>query len=244
MVVGILTAIGLVFHGITTVIGKAWDITKDILDWFFRILPGPIKFFFFLYMALFLVSIIMPTFLGASFSCDSVGTPYKINFVKLKAMEQYVDHLASLCGFEEETEQPITEMPSFSDLIKNFFIKIWEGVTEILTPPGWWKVYNAYAVGDVNATQAEICDDWRTAIQSNQIPERDFVLREWGESVMQSDYKQVIHVGCSRDNEGEWYQTLKFFSLDIFNFEMWLLLGVIGIITPFVFKWYNWVHKR
>jgi hypothetical protein len=225
-------------------VGKTWDAVKDFMNWLFYILPKPLKFFFFLYMILFLISIIMPKFLGAGFSCDSFGNPYKINFLELKATEEYVDQLASICNFNAEAEKPLTELPSFIDMVKNSLIKLWKGVTSIFIPSSYWKVYGAYALGDINTTQNELCDEYRSQVLSNQSLSRDFVLRNWGETVIQADYKQIVHIGCTQDDDGEWYQTLMFFNINIFDIKIWLLLGIIGIITPFMWKWYHWTLKR
>jgi hypothetical protein len=232
------TILALIFTGITTAIGKAWDATKDFVNWFFSVLPRPLKFFFFLYVALFLVSIIMPAFLGINFTCDSYGNPYKINFIKLRAYEQYADQLASICGYDTETNIPLTELPSFIDMVKNFLIKLMKGVTQFVIPPSYWTVFN-----DINTTQAELCNEYYYQVGLAENMTRDFVLHTWGENTVQTDYRQVVHIGCSLNNDGEWYQTLKFFNIDIFNFEMWLLIGVIGAIIPFMWKWYSWVHK-
>jgi len=240
MAIGILSAIGAVIYGVGKVLGKTWEVTKDFVGWLFSVMPKPLKFFVFLYMIIFLITLLMPKFLGTGFECDTNGNVYKINFIKMYATGKYVDNLAIICGAEED-EEPLTELPTFVDMVLTF-IDWFKGIFTNI--PGFWNIYNSYAISDTNMTQAELCYAWRTAISTNQTPTKDFVLINFGERLYQRGYEQVVHVGCSRDNDGEWYQTLHLYNLDLFNFEMWLLIGLVGALVPFAFRWYRIVLKR
>lgn len=242
MAIGILTAIGAIVQGIGTILGKAWDVSKQFITWFLNVIPKPMKFFIFLYMILFLVSVIIGQFLGAGFACDSNGNVYKINFINLYSKTQYVNELSKLCAVEpQESDVVISEFPSFLSMVSSFVGWIKQ---TFLTVPAYWTLYHGYIVGNSSATNNEICNAFRSTVMTNQTTTRDFVLQEFGENLEQKGYKQVIHVGCVKDKEDEWTHTLKFFNIDIFNFEMWLLLGILAVVAPFAFKWYKWVLKK
>src|SRR3990172_2820174 len=90
----------LILSGVGNFFGKVWDISRQLVSWMFNVMPKPLRFFFFLYMVLFLASVAVPKFLGTGYSCDSMGNAYKINIVTLYATEQEINTLASVCGVE------------------------------------------------------------------------------------------------------------------------------------------------
>lgn len=238
MVVGILAAIGVVIHGIGVVLGRTWDVSKQFVSWLFGVMPRPLKFFFFLYMVLFLVTLIMPKFLGAGFACADTGEVYKINMFELWSAQKYVDDVAMSCNVDVEAATDI-KWTDVAGLLKWF-----KGY--LLTVRKTARVYYGIRTGNLTMIEEEerFCEEYRRHISSNQTTSRDFVLQQFGEPLSQKDYRQVVHIGCARDNDGEWYQTLKFFNIDLFNFEMWLMIGIMVMLVPFAFKWYHWVHKK
>lgn len=230
---GILAVIGAITHGIGTVLGKTWDVVKSFTSWLFAVLPRPLKFFFFLYMIIFVTSVIMPKFIGTQFACDSSGEVYKINFLDMYVKSKYVDAIAEECQYEEAVQEE-----------SSFFFVDW-----LLSLREWGKkTFSFYGVYQVYTKTGNVSDmvgyDICSELKGNDTINRDYVLQYFGEKPEQKDYRQVVHIGCSQDDEGEYYTSLHFFNLDIFNFEMWLMLGIIGLIIPFAFKWYSWVHKR
>ena len=95
---GILGAIGLIIHGIGTVAGTTWKVTKDLVGWLFHVMPPMMKFFFFLYFIIFLIGTIIPVFLGTGFQCTTDGETYKMDFVEVNQKIGYVEDLAEVCA--------------------------------------------------------------------------------------------------------------------------------------------------
>jgi len=243
MVAWLIPVITAVVHAIGWTITKTYEVTKDIITQFLRVLPRPLRFFIFLFFILFMISAIMPVFIGTSIACDSYGNAYKISFVKLWDAEEKFQDLKGICYiYSNSTSATLSEETHWYDIagvyrwFKNFLFTIFE-VGDII------DAIETRNFTGINETQ-QMCNSYFEVMNLNESLQRDWVLSYWGEKIESEDYKAVVHVGCSKDNDGEWYQTLMFFNVDIFNFEMWLLLGLIGIFTPMVFKWYSYVFKR
>lgn len=238
---GLLTGIAIALHAIGTTFGKVWDVIRQFLTWLLSVMPGPLKFFFFLYIILFMTSLIIPVFLGAKFDCDSQGNIYEINAFEVYFNRIYIDRAVDLCE-EAATEGKI----SVFSWVKYFF-------TDYVISTPFRAIFGIPAVLDLvpmisggNVTTEDICYEYEQFSQGNitKFDSRDFTLNMLGEKLEQRGYEQVIHVGCGQKKDGSYYQTLQFFDIDLFNFEMWLLIGLLGALSPFVFKWYRIIIKR
>jgi hypothetical protein len=233
-------AIWAIVSGVGTLLGKVWEATTKVVDWFIRVLPKPLRFFLFLYFSLYLITLIMPVILGTGFECDTQANVYKINMVDLWYAQQYVDNMAMSCNVINQ--QDVATDVKFWDVFgmlkwfKEFFV----------TVKTTSDIYGAIQSGNLSAVQEQIdfCTRYNSFVSSNETISKDFALQEFGEKLEQKDYKQVVHIGCAKTKDNKTYLTLKFFDIDIFNFELWLLLGLMGIMVPFAFKWYNFVFKR
>jgi len=237
----LFAALGAILVGIGTVFGKIWDIFKVIIDWFIRLMPGPLKFFFFLYFLLFLASLFMPVLLGINFDCDSKGNVYKINAIENFYSNVYVDRAVDLCKEAVENEGKI----SVFSWVKYFF-------TDYVVSTPFRDIFGIPAVLDLvpavtggNVTTSDICYEFSQFNKGNfsNFNSRDFTLSLVGEKLEQKDYKQVVHVGCSKRKNGTYGQTLQFFSLDILNFELWLMIGIFSALVFVAHKWYGMIMR-
>lgn len=220
------------------VIGTAtWEATKSFVGWLINVMPKPLRFFFFLYMLLFLVSTIMPIFLGTSFSCASDGQVYKINFVTLNSRSTYIDQMAKICS-------PTDNELEFSDYVEgvsgNFIQKALINIKFL------WNSWTQFRQG--NYTEVEpLCDEFDDLLalgdNATDVAIKDTVLKYYGETLDQKGHEKVVTVGCSQNREGEWFPSLLFYTIDLLSYKLWLLLGLVGAIVPLAFKWYGMILK-
>ena len=238
MAIGIGVAIAAILHGLGVVGTKVWEATKSFVGWMIGVMPGPLKFFFFLYMLLFLASTIMPVFLGTGFSCTSDGEAYEINFLTLQAKSSYIDSMAEICAPTdyELTFSDYTEAMSGNPVQK-----------AVLTIKRIWQTWTQYREGNYTSVDP-LCEEFDALYDlednSTDVSIKDTVLKYYGEPIIQEGYEKVIKIGCSQNREGEWYPSLLFYTIDLLSYQLWLLLGVVGAIVPFSFRWYRIVMKR
>lgn len=228
--------IGAIWVGISTITGKLWTATKDLISYLFDVMPKPLKFFVFLYMIVFVISSIMPVFLGVGNSCDSYGNAYKIGFLDLQMKSNYVNAMANVCSGVQDTE---TEFGSFVNSLN--FGRMLERI--YVTVKRTWGIWSSVRAGNYNNLDPE-CAEFRELNYTNSTVTRDIVLQEWGTKVNQVGYENIVHIGCSQDRNGDYFPSLQFYTLDLFNFEMWLLIGIAGALIPFALTWYRTTLKR
>jgi hypothetical protein len=211
--------------------GKLIGFVKESISWFISILPKPLKFLLFLYMVLFFGALIVPQIIGVGMSCDSQGDVYRINFVSRYFDSLSVDWKLSYCGIEGLPQQAYTPIDGIFQLFRFLKEKFTSGgsVSDYLT----------------NSTSKESeCDAFRAEIAglntSNEQVSRDYMLQKYGEKVVSEDYKNVVHIQCAFDEkDNEYYPSLFFYSIDIFNFEIWLVLGLFGSLVAFALWYYT-----
>lgn len=218
---------------IANIFGTVWNITKDFLQFVSQIMPKPMKFFMFLFMTIFLAHLVVPAILGIVVQCDSHGNAYNINVAELSAMQRDYEATAELCITNMSKQQTFLDVIHLSDSWNWAYVKLLRWISGQPTPD------------DIN----ELCSDF---VAPNDITnltvsqESDFVLYSYGEKLAPKDYMQIISVGCVQDvkKPNKWYQTLLFFNVDLFNFEIWLMIGIASAIIPFAFWWYRLILKK
>jgi hypothetical protein len=237
-----VAVIGTILAGIGWVLGKTWDGVKGIVDWFILVVPPPIKFFLFLYMILFMSSAVIPPILNISVSCDSKGNAYNIDIVTLWTETDRVDGLADMClGTTAPEVKPLSFITDLMAQAKWIYRNIVNAIKIFGELKEWRETGNSTAIVET----AKLCHEFSlvNTTYSNDFS-RDYALQYYGRKIVSTDAKNAIHVGCALNSKGEYHTTLKFFDLDIFNFEMWLLLGVCSMLIIFAMNWYKITLNR
>ena len=229
--------IGAIVHFIGQAVGKTWDVTRDFISWLFGVMPTPLKFFFFLYMIVFVLATIMPVFLGAGNACDSYGNAYKINFVTLTYETDRLDTLAELCSGNQSVTVTFTEFLRNVANLKEVSTGFWNYLKNI------WDEFTLHRQSGIYANTTECIEFYTMANTTSEISARDVVLQEYGTKLNQGGYKNIVHIGCSQNKDGEYFPSLNFYNVDLFSLEMWLLIGIAGLLIPFAFKWYRMIIK-
>jgi len=245
--------IALILEKIGQAVGKVWDETKNLVKWFIDVMPPMMRFFFFLYILLFLASVIVPAFIGVGASCDSKGNVYKINPITLWFDQERVDTLAKQCTGNLRNQTVFGSTVDVTNPLSAPPLTWWAGVFSYWKDIGmnWFNAFDYWkAVQSQNATKiVEIQDQYKICALLRDNPQnttvtRDVALQLYGTPIVQKDYKNVIHIGCVTEKDGSQSQTLKFYDVDLFNFEMWLLLGIAMFIVPLALNWYKVILGR
>lgn len=238
---GLGIIIGAIIHGIAVVGGKVWNMTRDFVSWLFGVMPGPLKFFMFLYMIMFLLSSIMPVFLGAGNSCSTTGDIYKINPFEIRAKTVYMNNMVKVCTGSD------AGLTTFGDFVEEaaeggVWQRTWMTIKRV------WGIWVAWGEAQesnftANITLDPFCTEFNSLNISDESITRDFVLTEWGTPIDQEGYENIIHIGCTKDREGDYFPTIQFYTVDIFDFKLWLLIGLFSVLITFAFKWYHQTMK-
>jgi hypothetical protein len=239
----VIAALAAVIHGVSTVVSKAWSVTKEFMSWLIALMPKPMRFFFFLYFILFVTALIMPKFLGAGFACDTQGQAYRMNFFKLMLTTEDTETLSVMCE-SQYTGQPVTVTGGIDFSLSGLADMLRRLKATVLSLFQMNQIVHGLESGDYSEAKdaTEMCEHYRTLVLTNQSTPRDLALMTFGEKLTQSDYENIVHIGCSQDSDGDWYTSLNLYSLDLFNFEMWLMIGIFGALVPFCLKWYRLIR--
>lgn len=236
--------LGSIWAGLTSVFGKVWDIFKSILDWFFRVMPKPLQFVIFLYFILFFSSMIVPKFIGMGMTCDSKGNAYSFNFLDTYVQSSYIDNLADMCGFDITGQPSNTANSTWLVLPFGEWMSMFKSVF-VTTPLKPMTAYKYMKSGELDTSINQTCRELAVFLNSNpnDIMSKDFVLQHFAQKDTNTDYKSIIHVQCSLDKNGEYFPSLYFYEIDIFDFTLWLVLGLSFGLVYFAFWWYRMTIK-
>lgn len=209
---------------------SALGFVKESITWFISIIPKPLKFFLFLYMILFFGTLIVPQIVGVGTTCNSQGVAYKTDFIQRYSDTVSLEWQLSYCEIEGLPQQTYTPIDGIIQLFN--FIK-----TRLTTG-------NDPADYMTNSTaKTEFCSELEEDISQldadNEFLIRDLMLQRYGEEVTFTDYKSLVNVQCTYDEkDNEYYPSLYFYSIDIFHFDIWLVLGLFGVLVILAFKYY------